>query len=237
MDSKFKTLSIVIPVYNEKKLLPLVLEQLENLTLPLEKEIVIVDDYSTDGTREYIESLDSNKYKIILKDKNQGKGSALRTGFGHVTGDLVIIQDADLEYDLNDYESLLEPILLGDADVVYGSRFLDMNRFDSHYPLHIINNKMITFVSNIFTGLRLTDMETCYKVIRRDVLDSFVHKLGADRFGIEPEITHHVSKGDWKIIEIPVSYKARTLEEGKKIKMRDGFAALWHIIGFHINSK
>jgi len=234
MEKQSIKLSIVIPVYNEIIHLPLVLKKLDEADLPWEKEIIIIDDYSTDGTREYLDTLDRERYIIHMKEANGGKGSALREGFRRMTGDLVIIQDADLEYNIDDYASLIEPIVRGESDVVYGSRFLDMDRFESPYPLHIINNKMITGVSNLFTGLRLTDMETCYKVFRRDVLDSFHYKLESNRFGIEPEITHHLARGGWKIKEIPVSYKARTFEEGKKIRMRDGFAALWHIIRFHL---
>lgn len=234
MEKQSTKLSIVIPVYNETVHLPQVLKKLDEVDLPWEKEVIIIDDCSNDGTREYIETLSKDEYTIILKEKNEGKGSALREGFKHVTGDFVIIQDADLEYDIDDYEHLIAPLVAGESDVVYGSRFLDMERFNSPYPLHIINNKMITGVSNVFTGLRLTDMETCYKVFRRDVLESFYSKLTSNRFGIEPEMTHYIARGGWKIKEIPVSYNARTFEEGKKIRMRDGFAAVWHIVNFHL---
>jgi len=237
MDSIPTKVSIIIPVYNERELLLHVLRGLDDVEIPLNKEIIIIDDCSTDGTMEIVKSLDTSKYRIVLKDKNEGKGSALREGFKLASGDIVMVQDADLEYSLEDYHDLLNPILHGDADVVYGSRFLDIRRFNSPYRFHIVNNKMITFVSNIFTGLKLTDMETCYKVMRRDVLESFKDKLKSNRFGIEPEITHHIARGGWSIIEVPISYKARTFDEGKKIRMSDGFAGVFHIIKFYFFSR
>ena len=224
-------LSIVIPVYNEKDTLDTLLTRVE--AVDYEKEIVLVDDFSTDGTREVIESYKNKKgYTVLMHPQNQGKGAALRTGFSHASGDIIIVQDADLEYDPRDYGKLLEPILDGRADVVYGSRFLG----GPHRVLffwHYIGNMALTLFSNITTNLNLTDMETCYKVFTRQVLDSI--NLKCNRFGFEPEFTSKVAKKKFRIYEVPISYSGRDYSEGKKIGWKDGVAAIWFIIRFRIS--
>jgi len=227
-------LSIIIPVYNEKNTILEILREIEAVDLPLEKEVVIIDDCSTDGTRDILNNLDQKKYKIILQLKNEGKGSALKTGFLNATGDIIIIQDADLEYDPNDYKKILPPILTGRADVVYGSRFLSGEPKRVLYFWHLMANTFLTRLSDLLTGLTFTDMETCYKAFTKEVLDSFKNKLESNRFGIEPEITALVAKGKWRIYEVGISYYGRTYEEGKKINWRDGLAAVWHIIKFSL---
>ena len=221
-------LTVVIPVYNESRWITDVLRRVRDTPIP--KEIVIVDDCSTDGTRELLKTLAGPDTRIILHEKNTGKGGALRTGFANAKGTVLLVQDADLEYDPADYPELLFPILDGKADVVYGSRFIG----DSHRVLffwHSIANRMLTLLSNMFTDLNLTDMETCYKVFRKEVLDSI--QLKSNRFGFEPEVTAKISKNRsprWRIFEVPISYSGRTYEEGKKIGLKDAFNALWCIV-------
>lgn len=227
-------LSVVIPVYNEKKTILEILKLVDAVDLGLEKEIIIVDDFSTDGTREILQKLDKNKYKIIFKKENEGKGAAIKEGFLNITGDIVVVQDADLEYDPEDYKKLLKPILSKRADVVYGSRLLTGEPKRVLYMWHMLGNIFLTILSNIFNGLTLTDMETCYKVFRKEVVDSFKHKIESKRFGIEPELTARVARGKWRIYEVGISYYGRTYSEGKKINWRDGFAAIWHIIYFNL---
>ncbi len=223
-------LSIVIPVYNEKDTLNTLLTRVE--AVDYEKEIVLVDDCSTDGTREIVENYKNKKgYTVLIHPHNQGKGAALRTGFAQVSGDIIIIQDADLEYDPKDYGKLLEPILDGRADVVYGSRFLG----GPHRVLffwHYLGNMALTLLSNMLTNLNLTDMETCYKAFTRQVLESIT--LKCDRFGFEPEFTSKVSKRNFRIYEVPISYSGRDYSEGKKIGWKDGVAAIWYIIRFRL---
>ena len=223
-------LSIVIPVYNEKNTLSTLLTRVE--AVDYDKEIVLVDDCSTDGTREIVESYKNKKeYTVAIHPHNQGKGAALRTGFAQASGDIIIIQDADLEYDPRDYGKLLEPILDGRADVVYGSRFLG----GPHRVLffwHYLGNMALTLLSNITTNLNLTDMETCYKVFTRQVLDSI--DLKCNRFGFEPEFTSKVAKQKFRIYEVPISYSGRDYAEGKKIGWKDGVAAIWFIIRFRL---
>ncbi|MEA2112784.1 MAG: glycosyltransferase family 2 protein [Patescibacteria group bacterium] len=230
----YKKLSIIIPVYNEKDTVLEILKLIDDVNLILKKEIIIVDDASTDGTVEILKGLDKNKYKIVFKNKNSGKGSSVKEGLLLATGDISVIQDADLEYDPQDYNRLLEPILNGKADVVFGSRFQGDRPHRVLYFWHYLGNKFLTFLSNIFTGFNLSDMEVCYKLFKREVLESFVHKLKSKRFGIEPELTSYVAKGGWRLYEVGVSYDGRTYSQGKKIGWKDGFSAIWAIIRFNI---
>ena len=230
----FKKLSVVIPVYNEIDTIDEVLKEVREVDVGMEKEIVLIDDCSTDGTRERLREIEKeeaeNSVKVFYHEKNRGKGAALRTGFQHVTGDITLIQDADLEYNPREYPKLLEPILDGRADVVYGSRFLG----SPHRVLfwNYMANRFLTFLSNIFTNLNLTDMETCYKVFKTSLLKDI--PLKCDRFGFEPEITAKIAKRKYRIHETPISYSGRVHSEGKKINWKDGVAALFHIIRFRI---
>ncbi|MBN1291488.1 MAG: glycosyltransferase family 2 protein [Candidatus Latescibacteria bacterium] len=221
-------LSIVIPAYNEYKTLPEILKRVRNT--PFDKEIIIVDDCSVDGTRNLLKEFEKDSdIRVIYHKKNMGKGAALRTGFHEATGDIVIIQDADLEYDPADYNKLIEPIMKNDADIVYGSRFLG-GPHRVLYFWHYVANKMLTFLSNIMTNLNLTDMETCYKVFRREIIQNI--KLTSNRFGIEPEITQKIARLDVRVYEVPISYHGRTYDEGKKIGLKDAISAIYHIIKF-----
>lgn len=221
-------LSIVIPVYNERDTILKVLERIRQVDLP--KEMIIVDDCSSDGTREILQSLPaSNDLKIYLQSENGGKGAALRKGFSAVSGDIVIIQDADLEYDPTEYPKLIEPILANKADVVFGSRFLG----GPHRVLlfwHSVGNRVLTALSNMLTDLNLTDMETCYKVFRAGILKEIT--LRENRFGFEPEFTAKVGKKRYRIYEVPISYSGRDYSEGKKIGWKDGIAAIYFIIKY-----
>lgn len=229
-----KKLSIVIPVFNEKETILKILENIERVKLPeLEKEIIIVDDFSTDGTREILKDL-KEKYKIFFQNKNQGKGAALRRGFKEVDGDFILIQDADLEYNPQEYSLLLEPLLDGRADVVYGSRFIGNKPHRVLFFWHYLGNKFLTLFSNMLTDLNLTDMETCYKVFTKEVLMKIKNKLKSDRFGVEPEITARVSQSHARIYEVGISYSGRTYSEGKKIGWKDGISAMWVIIKSNI---
>jgi len=222
-------LSVVIPVYNEKSTIEEIIRRVQAVDVGLESEIVVVDDHSTDGTRDILQRLATGKVRVFLHEKNKGKGGALQTGFSEAGGDIVLIQDADLEYDPREYPKLLEPILDGRADVVYGSRFLG----SPHRVLffwHYVGNRMLTLFSNMVSNLNLTDMETCYKVFRREVLQKI--RLKSERFGIEPEITLKVAKLKCRIYEVPISYAGRDYSEGKKIGWKDGVAALFHIVRF-----
>jgi len=231
-----RRLSIVLPVYNENATVASTIERVLRAPSPLERELVIVDDFSRDGTRELLPEVVSRmrqalgaQIELVMHDRNRGKGAALRTGFKHATGDIVLIQDADLEYDPRDYPQLLEPILEGYADVVFGNRF----HGGSHrvlYFWHYVSNQALTFFCNVLTNVNLTDMEVGYKVFRREVLDA-VH-FRSDRFGFEPEFTIKVAKLGCRIYEVPIRYHGRTYEEGKKITWRDGAAAVWHIVRF-----
>lgn len=223
-------LSVVIPVYNEKRWIAEIIKRVREVPIP--KEIILIDDLSTDGTRELLPDLADADTQIIFKEVNQGKGAALRDGFKKCTGNVIIIQDADLEYDPSEYPLLLQPIIEGRADIVFGSRFIG-EKHRVLYFWHMIINKTLTFLSNMFTNLNLTDMETCYKVFRREVLDGM--NLQSNRFGFEPEITAKIAKKRnpaWRIFEVPISYNGRTHEEGKKIGIRDGFNALYCIMRY-----
>jgi glycosyltransferase involved in cell wall biosynthesis len=220
-------ISVVIPVYNEKQWVRELVRRVQAVSIC--KEIILVDDCSTDGTREILKELDQDGCKVILQPKNQGKGAALRAGFQHATGDVVIVQDADLEYDPAEFPKLIQPILEGKADVVYGSRFIG----ETHrvlYFWHMIGNRLLTMASNLFTNLNLTDMETCYKVFRREVLDGMV--LRSNRFGFEPEFTAKIARKKLRIFEIPISYAGRTYEEGKKIGLKDAIQAMLCILWY-----
>jgi len=227
-------LSIIIPVFNEKNTILEIIKQVESVDLSVVKEIVIVDDCSTDGTANILKGLDANKYRIIFKTKNEGKGAALKDGFLSATGDIIIIQDADLEYNPQEYKKLLQPILNGRADVVYGSRLLSGEAKRVLFFWHYLGNIFLTLLSNLLTGLTLTDMETCYKAFRKEVVDSFKDKLKSKRFGIEPELTARMARGHWRVYEVGISYYGRDYREGKKINWRDGLAAIWHIIKFNL---
>jgi glycosyltransferase involved in cell wall biosynthesis len=222
-------LSVVIPVYNEERWLRELVRRVE--AVPIPKEIILVDDCSTDGTRAILKTLE-DKHLVVYQPHNQGKGAALRTGFQHATGDVIIVQDADLEYDPAEYPRLLQPIIENRADVVFGSRFLGGDHSRVLYFWHYVANKVLTTVSNMFTNLNLTDMETCYKVFRREVLNHIT--LKSNRFGFEPEFTAKVAKHrpHWRIYEVPISYSGRTYEEGKKIGLKDAFQALFCIVRY-----
>ncbi len=229
----FKKLSIVIPVYNEKETIKEIIKRVQESPVDLEKEIIVVDDYSSDGTREILKPL-AGKYKIIFHDKNYGKGAALRNGFSQVTGDIIINQDADLEYDPQEYPNLIKPILAGKADVVYGSRMMTSAPHRVMFFWHYLGNNLLTLFSNILTDLTLSDMETCYKVFTRQVLDKILPKITSNRFGIEPELTALFSKNKFRIYEMGISYAGRTYKEGKKVNWKDGVAAFWHMIKFNL---
>jgi len=224
-------LSVVIPCYNEITTVERLLRRVR--AVPLRMEVIVVDDGSTDGTRELLRRLETEGLidLLVLHETNAGKGAALRTGFERATGDVVVVQDADLEYDPAEFPVLLEPILQGKADAVYGSRFLG----GPHRVLlfwHSIGNRFLTLLSNMFTDLNLTDMETCYKVVRRELLHSL--RLSADRFGIEPELTARLAQTGARIYELPVSYHGRSYAEGKKIGWKDGVSAIWSIVKYNL---
>lgn len=232
----FKKLSIIVPIFNERKTIPVLLAALRKIELSLEKEVILVDDGSTDGSKEVLRALES-EYKVILSDKNKGKGSAIRKGFEAATGDVVIIQDADMEYDPAEYPIVLKPILDGHADVVYGSRFITVHPRRILYFTHYLANQFVTFLSNVFTGLNLSDMETGFKAFTGKALKEILPCLSANRFGIEPEITAQVAKHKFRVYEVGISYHGRTYSEGKKITWKDGLAAIWHIIRFNVFTK
>jgi glycosyltransferase involved in cell wall biosynthesis len=221
------TVSVVVPAYNEITTAEGLLRRIQGV--PLKLEVVVVDDGSTDGTRELLRQLEEEGIidRLIFHERNRGKGAAVRTGFAAATGDVVVIQDADLEYDPYELPLLLEPILQGWADAVYGSRFLG-GPHRVHLFFHYQGNRFLTLLSNVLTDLNLSDMETCYKMIRRDLLETL--PLTRERFGIEPEITARLAQARARIYELPISYRGRTYAEGKKIGWKDGVAALWHIL-------
>ena len=225
-------LSIVIPCYNEVRTIEKILAEVQASPIA-DKEIIVVDDYSTDGTRELLRAkFDGGVARVVYHERNQGKGAALRTGFAAATGDMVIVQDADLEYDPQEYPKLVEPIERGDADVVYGSRFMGGRPHRVLYYWHSVGNRALTTLSNMFTNLNLTDMETCYKVFRRSVIQQIV--IEENRFGFEPEITAKVAKLDCRIYEVGIGYDGRTYKEGKKIGWKDGVRAIWCILKYNL---
>ena len=254
------TLSIVIPIYNEVTSLRALLQQVIDVEIGMKKELILVDDFSTDGTRDILkeiediqenpdairgyltttdtpthenaENSDPIAIKVFYHDVNRGKGATLRTGFQHITGEVTIIQDADLEYDPNDYPKLLQPILNGEADVVYGSRFMEGKQ--TGLLRSYVANQVLTTLANIVNGTKLTDMETCYKVIRTSILKEI--SLYSDRFGFEPEITAKLAKRKCKIVEVPISYRGRDYHEGKTVSWKDGVAAIFHILRFRFFS-
>jgi glycosyltransferase involved in cell wall biosynthesis len=224
-------LSVVIPVYNERETVEELLRRVQ--AVAIEKEIVLVDDGSSDGTREILAKLEGRPgIRVIHHDRNRGKGAALRTGFAVAQGDLVLVQDADLEYDPEDYHRLLQPIVAGKADVVLGSRFVGGGPHRVLYYWHYVGNRALTTLSNVFTNLNLSDMETCYKVFRREVLAGL--EIEEPRFGFEPEIVAKVARGRWRVYEVGVSYAGRTYAEGKKIGWRDGVRAIWCIVKYNL---
>ncbi len=234
-EKKNKKLSIIVPVYNEKNLVIDVLKKVREVKIPnTDIEIIVIDDYSTDGTREILKK-EGLKYadKVLYHDVNKGKGAGLRTGFKESTGDVVIVQDADFEYDCFEIPDVVKPIFDGKVDVCYGSRFL--NKEYKGYKQNQLANKILTFLSNTMTGLKVTDMETCYKAFRGDLIRSI--NIEENRFGFEPEITAKISKRKANLIEVPIHYYPRTKEEGKKIKMKDGFRALYCIAKYKRKEK
>lgn len=227
-------ISIIIPVFNEATTITTILQLVDAVQLPFAKEILVVDDFSIDGSREILrkfENNDSEKFKIIYHDKNQGKGAALKSGFARANGDIIIIQDADLEYDPQDYPRLIKPILDGKADVVYGSRFSGSGPHRVLYFWHYVGNTFLTLLSNMCTNLNLTDMETCYKAFTKEVLSKIYIK--ENRFGFEPEFTAKVAKLRCRIYEVGISYSGRSYNEGKKITWKDGVWALWCILRYN----
>jgi glycosyltransferase involved in cell wall biosynthesis len=224
-------ISIVIPCYNEINTIQSIIDKVKQVDLHLEKELVIIDDASKDGTREYLQTMTQDpEIKVVLHPVNRGKGAALRSGFDNASGEVIIIQDADLEYDPGEYPKLLKPILDGKADVVYGSRFIGSDTHRVLYFWHSLGNRFLTLMSNVFTNLNLTDMEVCYKVFKRSILNDI--KLEEDRFGFEPEFTAKISRNRYIIYEVGISYYGRTYAEGKKINWRDGVRAIYVILKY-----
>jgi len=223
-------LSVVMPVYNERLFIRAIVERVLSVRLEgVETELIVVDDFSTDGTREELEDLQRLGITVERHEVNLGKGAALRTGFARATGDVILIQDADLEYNPEEYGVLLKPIREGHADVVYGSRFLS-GPHRVHLFWHMVGNRFLTLLSNMMSNLNLTDMETCYKVFRREVLEGM--RLRSNRFGFEPEFTLKVARGGWRVYEVPISYHGRDYAEGKKIGWKDGVSAIYTIFKY-----
>lgn len=230
-------LSVVVPFFNEQETLETLIKKV--VEIPIQKQIILVDDGSTDDSHSIalalIESLsedDQNKIQLVVHGSNCGKGAALKTGFAHATGDIVIIQDADLEYDPNDYPKLVQPIIEQKADVVFGSRFLGDHPHRASYFWHKAGNRFLTTLSNMFTNLNLTDIETCYKVFRREVTDEIGPLIRSKRFGVEPELTARIARRKYRVFETSISYNGRTYSEGKKISWRDGFEAIYCIVRY-----
>ena len=225
-------LSVIIPCYNEKATIEQIIDAVRNSSWS-DIELIVVDDFSTDGAREILENLIRDKLdKLILHETNQGKGAAIRTGIKEAEGDVILIQDADLEYDPNEYDYLMKPIVEGRADVVYGSRFASGSAHRVLYFWHRLGNGFLTFLSNMFTNLNLTDMETCYKAFRADILKQI--EIEENGFGMEPELTAKISKMNLRIYEVGISYYGRTYQEGKKIDWKDGFRAIYCILKYNL---
>lgn len=230
-DSETFLLSVIIPVFNEEETLERIVERV--FDSPFRKEIIVVDDGSTDNTSRILSEIDRPSVKILSHQKNMGKGRAIQTGFDAAEGDIIVIQDADLEYNPDEYPVLLNPIISGNADLVYGSRFAGHGEHRVLYFWHYVGNRFLTLLSNMLTDLNLTDMETCYKAFTRQALDGI--RINESRFGFEPEITAKIAKNKkLRIYEVPISYYGRTYEEGKKINWRDGMWAIWCIIRYNI---
>lgn len=225
-------LSVVVPVYNEEKTIRDILQKIDAVVLPegVEREIVVVDDCSTDGTRAQLAQVQSPHVRVFFHEQNKGKGAAVRLGLSQSQGDIVLIQDADLEYNPEEYPRLISPILQGRADVVYGSRFIGGHERRVVYFWHTVGNRFLTLLSNVCTNMNLTDMETGYKIFSRHALVQFLDRLRANRFGFEPEVTALIAKHKLRVYEVGISYHGRTYEEGKKIKVSDGIAAMWYIV-------
>jgi glycosyltransferase involved in cell wall biosynthesis len=226
--ARFRKLSVIVPVYDERNTVVEIVRRMRVVELPVELEIVVVDDGSTDGTRHVLRQLADSTVRVITHERNQGKGAAIRSGLEHVTGDLVLVQDADLEYDPDDWPKLLNPILRGKAQVVYGSRFTGERR--NMLFLHWVGNRFLSLVTNVLYNTTLSDMETCYKLFDRRVLEGM--KLRAMRFEFEPEVTAKILRRGIRIYEVPISYTGREFDEGKKITWRDGFIALWTLVKY-----
>jgi glycosyltransferase involved in cell wall biosynthesis len=224
----YHKLSVIVPVYDERNTVAEIVRRMRAVDIPMEREFVLVDDGSTDGTRAVLQQLTDSTVRVVLHEKNQGKGAAIRTGLAQVTGDLVLIQDADLEYDPEDWPKLLAPVLRGKAQVVYGSRFTGERR--NMLFLHWIGNRFLSLVTNILYNTTLSDMETCYKLFDRRVLADI--KLRSSRFDFEPEVTAKVLRRGIRIYEVPISYAGREFHEGKKITWRDGVVALWTLVKY-----
>ena len=226
--TRFSKLSVIVPVYDERNTVVEIVRRMRAVELPVELEIVIVDDGSTDGTREVLRQLADSTVRVVTHERNQGKGAAIRTGLQHVSGDLVLVQDADLEYDPEDWPKLLNPIMRGKASVVYGSRFTGERR--NMLFLHWVGNRFLSLTTNVLYNTTLSDMETCYKLFDRKVIEGIT--IRASRFEFEPEITAKLLRRGVRIYEVPISYTGREFEEGKKITWRDGFIALWTLVKY-----
>ncbi len=228
---QYRSLSVIVPVYNERATVAEIIRRMRAVSIPLALDIIVVDDGSTDGTDKILATLQDSTVRLISHERNRGKGAAIRTGLEQARGDLLLVQDADLEYDPDDWNRLLEPALRGRAEVVYGSRFTGERK--NMLPLHWIGNRFISLVTNVLYSSTLSDVETCYKLMSRDVLAGM--KIEASRFEFEPEITAKILRRGYRIYEVPISYAGREFSEGKKITWRDGFTALWTLVRYRFS--